>query len=109
MTTPIKITFHNITDSPAIRHEIEKRARRLNHFYNNITSLRAVVEAPHKHHHKGTLYKIIVQLNVPGESLLVTRHPSQDQSHEDIYVAIRDAFHAARRQLQDYSRRHRGD
>ncbi|MDX1488117.1 MAG: cold shock domain-containing protein, partial [Acidiferrobacterales bacterium] len=30
-------------------------------------------------------------------------------AHEDVYVALRDAFAAARRQLGDYARRRRGD
>lgn len=34
---------------------------------------------------------------------------SKHAAHEDIYVAIRDAFDAARRKLQDYARRQRGD
>jgi len=29
--------------------------------------------------------------------------------HEDLYVALRDAFDAAKRQLEDYGRRQRGE
>ena len=34
--------------------------------------------------------------------------PSKHAAHEDVYVAIRDAFNAAGRKLQDYARRRRG-
>jgi cold shock CspA family protein len=44
-----------------------------------------------------------IDLIVPGDELVVDR-----QVDEDLYVAIRDAFHAARRKLEDYARRQRG-
>jgi hypothetical protein len=36
------------------------------------------------------------------------KHLEAKPQHKDIDVAIRDAFKAARRQLQDYARRQRG-
>jgi hypothetical protein len=41
---------------------------------------------------------------VPGAELVANR--AQD---EDVYVAIRDAFGAITRQLEDFTRRQRGD
>jgi len=38
----------------------------------------------------------------------VSREPGQHHAHEDVFVAIRDAFDAAQRQLADYARRQRG-
>jgi len=37
------------------------------------------------------------------------REPVEDHAREDLRVAIRDAFAAAQRQLQDYAREKRGD
>jgi ribosome-associated translation inhibitor RaiA len=62
------------------------------------------VESPHKHHHKGSLFNVRIRLTVPGSELVVKREP-----HVDLYVAIRDACNAARRQLQEYVHRQRGD
>jgi hypothetical protein len=36
---------------------------------------------------------------VPGSEIVVDR-----QENEDVYVALRDAFDAAKRQLEDYAR-----
>jgi ribosome-associated translation inhibitor RaiA len=58
-----------------------------------------VVEAPHRQHKKGTLYHIRVDLTLPGEEIVVDRDPD-DHAHEDVYIAIRDAFEAVRRQLK---------
>jgi cold shock CspA family protein len=72
-------------------------------------SCRVVVEAQHQHHHKGNLYHVRVDITVPGHELVVSRDPKDHQAHQDVYVAIRDAFDAARRQLEDYARKLRGD
>jgi cold shock CspA family protein len=45
---------------------------------------------------------------MPGEEIIADRHPAKHQAHEDVYVALRDAFNAARRQLEDYVRKRRG-
>ena len=34
----------------------------------------------------------------------MSREPGLNHAHEDIYVAVRDAFAAARRQLEDYTK-----
>jgi cold shock CspA family protein/ribosome-associated translation inhibitor RaiA len=64
-----------------------------------------MVESPHSHQHKGQLYHIRVDLTVPGAELVASRAPGDHQAHQDIYVAIRDAFEAAKRQLQSYNRK----
>ena len=95
--------------SEAIETHIVEKAGKLERFYEKITNCRVIVEAPHRRHHKGKLYHVRVDITVPGDELVVKREPSQHASHEDIYVAIRDAFDAARRELQDYARRRRGE
>lgn len=46
-------------------------------------------------------------LVVPGPDIVVSRDHALDGAHEDVYVTIRDAFRAARRQLEDLVRRQR--
>lgn len=46
---------------------------------------------------------------VPGGDIIIRRDPAEKHAHEDVFVAVRDAFHAARRRLQDQVRRRRGD
>ena len=71
-------------------------------------SCRVVVEAPHVHHRKGNLYHVRIDLKVSGKELVATRGHGQDHAHEDVYVAIRDAFNEMQRQLEDHLRRQRG-
>ena len=108
MQIPLKITFKNIPQSDFVEARIREKVDKLEQFSEHITSCRVLVEAPHQHHHKGNLYNIKVDVTLPGEEILATRHPDEHHAHEDIYVAIRDAFNAIRRQLEDYVRRRRG-
>lgn len=107
MQIPLQITYRNVDQSDAIEARIREKAKKLERFAEHITSCRVTVEAPHKHHHKGKTYAVKIDVTLPGEEIVASRHPDQHQAHEDIYVAIRDAFHAVRRQLEDYVRRSR--
>lgn len=108
MAIPIQLTFRDIDPTPAIEASVREHAAKLEKYHQRITRCRVVVEAPHRHHHKGKIFHIRIDLTVPGHELVVNRDPSQNHAHEDAYVAIRDAFEAAERQLEDLVRRQRG-
>lgn len=108
MQIPLQITFRHLEPSDAIEADIRDKAQKLERFANDITSCRVVVEAPHKHHHKGRIYTVSIDITVPGDEIVASRHPDKQHAHEDAYVAIRDAFNAAQRQLEDYVRERRG-
>ena len=104
MELPLQISFRGMSKSPATETLIRERAAKLERFHDRITACRVVVEAHHRHQHKGRLYHVRIDLTVPGREIVVAREPADDHSHEDIKVAIHDAFDAARRQLEDYVR-----
>jgi ribosomal subunit interface protein len=104
MKLPIQITARNVSLSDAAKSLIREKAEKLESFYAHVMGCRVVVEAPHRHQNKGILYNVRVDMTVPGGELVVKREP-----HEDLYVSIRDAFDAARRQLQEFARRQRGE
>lgn len=108
MKQPLQITFRDFPPSEALEADIREKAAKLDQVYDRIMSCRVVVEAPHAHHHKGNLFHVVIDLTVPGEELVVNRSPGKHHAHEDPYVAVRDAFDAARRQLQDFARKQRG-
>lgn len=108
MKLPLQITWRDIDQSEAIESAIREHAEKLDQFYDQIMSCRVMVAAPHGHKSKGKLYHVAIDMTVPGKEIAVNRNPAEHGAHEDIYVSIRDAFDAARRQLQDYVRRHRG-
>jgi ribosomal subunit interface protein len=99
----LRITVKDIEQTEALETKIREKAGALSRFYDRITSCHVTVESPERRHHKGKLYNVHVLLHVPGEEIVVSREPN-----EDLYVAIRDAFEAAKRQLQEYVDRRRG-
>jgi ribosomal subunit interface protein len=106
MQIPLEISYKNMEKSDAVESRIrEKAEKKFERFAGRITSCRVVVEAPHKHQTHGNCYDVRIDLHVPGEELVVTRDGSKDPAHTDVYVAIRDAFDAATRQLDDHARR----
>jgi len=108
MQVPLEIRFHDLDRSDAIEAAVRERALELEHFAREIISCRVTIEAPHRHQRKGKVYRVVVDVHVPGAVIVVGREPGKNHAHEDPYVAVRDAFDAARRQLQDRVRVQRG-
>lgn len=104
MQVPLQITFRNIPSSGAVEANIRERAEKLEAFYPHITSCRVVLEERDRHHHQGKQFCVRVDVRVPEHEIAVNR-----DHHEDVYVALRDAFDAARRKLEDVAREQRGD
>lgn len=103
MQLPLQVTFRNLEPSEAVEAIVRRKAEELDKLYDRIMRCSVVVEAHHKHHHKGNLYHVRIDLTVPGSELVVNREPDQHHAHEDVYVAVRDAFNAACRQLKAYA------
>lgn len=108
MQQPVRITFKEMEPSDAIEAWVKEHAARLEKFYDPIIGCDVVIEAPHRHSQHGRLYSIRLDITVPGDEIVVSHQGPKDQAHEDVYVALRDAFRAARRQLQDSLRKKRG-
>jgi ribosomal subunit interface protein len=94
--------------SEAMAARIRKEAQKLDRFHDHIMACRVTVEAPHQHHRQGRLYQVKVDVTVPGAELVASHQQHDHHEHEDPYVAVRDAFDAVQRQLEDYARRQRG-
>ena len=101
MQIPLQIQFQNLEPSEFIEKAVRKYAKKLELFRDDIISCRVTIESPHKHRRKGRLFHVVINVRTGGDEIAVSRMPDDEQAHEDIYVAIRDAFNAARRQLQD--------
>jgi ribosomal subunit interface protein len=108
MQRPLEIRFRQMEPSPAVEARIREKAAGLERFYDRITGCRVTVEQEHRHHHKGNLFRVRVELDLPGKPLAVTHAGPKDHAHEDVYVALRDAFNAAARRLEDHARERQG-
>jgi len=108
MRRPLQITFRHVDPSPSVEDRIREYAGELDRFFDQIISCRVAVERQHRRHHQGNLFRVRLDITVPGREIVVGRESKPRRSHQDISVAIHDAFAAARRQIEDHARIHRG-
>ena len=102
MAVVAETLFRNMEPSDAIKERVTERMAWLERLTDRITHLRVIVEAPHRNHHKGKIYHVKINIGLPGRpDLIVSHEPEANHAHEDVYIAIRDAFDAARRQLRE--------
>jgi ribosomal subunit interface protein len=100
----IQISFQGLAHSNAVQGAIVERAGKLERFYEHLVSCRVVVALGARHKQHGNEYEVHIDLKVPGGEIAVTH-----AHNADVHVALRDAFNAATRRLEDYARRQRGD
>lgn len=100
MDTPLQITMRDIPHSDALDAYIKMKVAKLEGVFSHIVGCHVVVAVPHKHQHQGKQFNVRIELNVPGKEIVVNH-----DHHEDVYVALRDAFDAAKRQVDDYLNR----
>ncbi|MFZ0693047.1 MAG: HPF/RaiA family ribosome-associated protein [Alphaproteobacteria bacterium] len=108
MQLPLQISFRNMDASDAVEAKIREKAAKLERFTDRIMACRVVVEAPNRRGHQGKLYHVRIDITTPGGEIVVNREAPENHAHEDVYVALRDAFNAAGRQLEDRHNRQRG-
>ena len=97
MQIPLQITVRDMPHSEALDTRIRAKAAKLAEFHPNITSCRVTVEKSRKHHRQGHHFQVVVDVRVPGREF-VANHDHD----EDVYVALREAFGALRRQLDEH-------
>lgn len=104
MQVPLQIAVRDIPSTPVLEDNIRQKVQKLSQFSDRIIGCHVAIEQAQKHQHQGKLYNVRVDLKVPGEELPVTHN-----THEDVYVALRDAFNDAQRLLKKYMSKLRGD
>ncbi len=127
MKSSLQITYRNVKPTDQLEKWICAEAEKLDIFYDRIMGCHVAVEVPHRHHRRGDLYHIRIQVTVPSGEIVVTREPSMarearhlgetdipkyrelEASHRHLRPALKAAFRSAARRLQDYARRQRGD
>ena len=109
MHTSLEITFRGMSPSPAVETAVAHWLERLTRTFDRIERCHVWIALPHRHHRRGAQFQVRVVLLVPGAEIAVSREPGRDEGHADVYLAIADAFLAARRRLQDHASIRRGD
>jgi Sigma 54 modulation protein / S30EA ribosomal protein len=120
----VEVTFRNLKSSEWLDREIRARAGKLENYCKDIVACRVLVGIPHRHREHGNRFEVHIDVVVPGEEIAVSHSPSIRTTtgdgegtvgkrteilgmRKDVLLAVRDAFAAAKRQVQDYARRRR--
>ena len=107
MTNEFQIVYHNIDQTEAISEAVQKRIDKLERYCDHIINGRVVLDSPHNNHHKGKVYSVTLEIHTPELEVRVNQDQHDNHAHEDLYVAIRDAFNVAERQFKSIDKKHR--
>ena len=96
----VEIHFHGIDRSEAVEEKAHAFADKLARQFDRITHCRVAIEAPHRHAHKARLYLVRIEVGMPGRApVIVSSDNEYNPAHEDVLIALKDAFEVARRQV----------
>lgn len=100
---PVRLAVRHAGLSPAAEAGIRRRAAHLARYFDRILACQVTVDVPQRRRRSDALHRRVrLEVRVPGHALVVDRQPAAALS-----TALDAAFHAMRRQLQDYVRRMR--
>jgi ribosome-associated translation inhibitor RaiA len=98
------ITFRHIDHSGALEDRARKLGSRLGRFSERIMQCHMTLEGPGNRRDGGAPYVVKIDMTVPGAQIHADSLHTDGTGHKDIYLALRDAFNNAKRQLQDLRR-----
>jgi ribosomal subunit interface protein len=108
MDSPLEITWHNTQSSEALEQLIRDRGDRMHRYFDHINSAHVIVNVPHRSQQGKLGYHVTIEVGVPGRTLAVSHDPVRSDTF-DPYIAVRRAFDAMDRQLEQFSQKVRGD
>ena len=103
MAMPVQVTFRDIPRSEAVVFRVEKRAAKLETYFQGITHCHVVLEMPHRSHSHGQQFHVRIDMHVPGRELVVSRNAQDDK--EDLHATVDGAFDDAERMLAEHVRK----
>lgn len=107
MPIELQTTYRDFPPPLLAEKRIRNHVDKLERHFPRIVSCHVIAEETHRRHHKGKLYSVHINVTVPGGDIVASRTHHDDRSHEDFYVAMRDAFEALERQLRAHTDRKR--
>ena len=102
MHTAVEIHFHGIEKSEAVEERVREKVSKLEKHFSRMTRCRVVLEAPHRSPQKPKVYQIKIEISLPRRLPIVVCHEREgSHANEELPLAIRDAFAAALRKVDD--------
>ena len=105
MDRPLELAFRNVRPTPELEALVHERMERLEHLYQHIIGCRVTIELQNKTHRSGNIPDVHIDIQVPGQTLVINHR----RPHGDALTAIHNAFDAAALQLKEYRERRIGN
>lgn len=106
MQSPLEITFHGVERSEAVEQRIRQKFKRIEAHFERITHARVAIEAPQRRTPLPKFFHVRIDIGIAGKKPIVVHHePDDEHAHTDVMLAIRDAFSAAQRQVDELASR----
>ncbi|HRK18038.1 MAG TPA: HPF/RaiA family ribosome-associated protein [Hyphomicrobiaceae bacterium] len=106
MSVPLDITFHGLDRSEAVETRVREKFAKLERYFDRITSARVVIEAAQRNSEKVKVVGVKIEVGVPGRKPLIVSHEREAaHAHDDVLLALRDAFDIAQRQIDATARK----
>ncbi len=100
MQSPITLTFRHVERSGALEDRARTLASRLERFSQGIIKCHMTLEGPANPQGRQSAYQVKIDLSLPRAHIHADSLRSDGEGHRDIYLALREAFINAKRQLQ---------
>ena len=94
------ISYRNIDHSPAVDQLVQRRIAMLERRDDRITGCEVTLEAPQKKKRHGRVFRVRLNLHLPGPDLSFSRETGQGSAQDDLILAVNRAFSAAEKALK---------
>lgn len=106
MQSPLEITFHGMERSEAVEARVREKFKRIESHFDRITHARVVIDAPQRRTPLPKFFHVRIDIGIPGMKPIVVNHePDDAHAHTDVMLALRDAFAAAQRRIDELADR----
>jgi ribosomal subunit interface protein len=92
----LTIAAHDLELTEPLEATIREKAAKLERFNGRVIGFHVTVQGPPKHHRSGGPFTVRIDLTVPGHEYVINQ-----KENPDLNLAIREAFDAARRKLDE--------
>ena len=95
MSLQTEISFHEVQPTDALEASIQRWSSRLEHVHDGIVYCHVTVSQSHRHSLRGRVFELHVKVDIGSCEIVASAQ------NIEVYLAVADAFRAARRQLLD--------
>jgi ribosome-associated translation inhibitor RaiA len=98
----LDVHFHGLERSAAVEAKVAERHRKLARHFARMTACRVVLEVPSRNSAKAKELSVKIEISIPqGKPIVVTHAREGGSAQDDLLLAIRDAFDAATRKIDE--------